>query len=172
MGKGNTPAIRMTIRRCIQYFVYTLVTLSCLIYLFSDYLARCFFTSPDMISKLSKVYKIFACFMILDSFMPTTGTLLRILGLSHIAGLISTFFAGFLFLAQNYVYAIYFKMDYLSPVISLLISDIMVDVFSILIIWTRFEEQLESEIQRIRSSTMQEDDNTHVETVQVALLET
>ena len=161
----------MTIRRSIQYFVYTLVILSCLIYLLSDYLARCFFTSPDMILKLSKVYKLFACYMILDSFMPTTGTLLRIIGLSHIAGLISTFCAGVLFLAQNYVYAIYFKMEYLSPVISLLITNIMVDVFSVLIIWSRFEEQLESEIQRIRSSTMQEEDNTQVESVQVALLE-
>ena len=161
----------MTIRRSIQYFFYTLVILSCLVYMFSDYLARCFFTSPNMTRKLSKVYKILACFLILDAFMPTSATLLRLIGLSHIAGSMSTFGFGFLFLVQNYVFAFYFEMEYMSPVISLFTSDLLVDVISNLITWTHFEEQLESEIQRIRSSNMQEEDNTQEETSQVALLE-
>lgn len=130
IGKRDKPAVYQTIRTNLNYYLRTALALSISLFIFSYQVAGLFCSDIEMRTVLSKMLKLFASFSTFDCSIPTMSTMLRIFDMNLYASLIIFFCFGFPFIFQNYAYVVYFELESFSPVVALLVCNIMIFVSS------------------------------------------
>lgn len=142
IGKMQKDKVMSFIQLFLKYFMMTMISYALLLFLFSRYIARLFFSDPQMITNLSNCIKIYAFNCTLDIGYPVCLTLFRIVGIN--TEIIYINFCCFALPFNVWLYFAIFKLnlEFYSPIMGLFMCNFIATTTSVIILWKNFSNKL------------------------------
>lgn len=153
IGKRDKYAVYDTIWINTKYFLITVLTMSVALLVLRQPVATLFFTDAELRSTLAELLKWFALFAVFECMVPMLSTMLRIFDMNLYATLILVFVFGLLFLAQNYLYVLYQKLECFSPVVTIIVCNLLNCVISVGLIWKNCEKSLDKKLIKLSETS-------------------
>ena len=149
IGKRDKLKVLEIMKTNLRYFLQTTFVIACCLFLLKYHIAFLFFKDPEMSSMFSKMISYYSIFLMSDSILPTLVTLLRTFDMNLHSSMIIFLAFGIPFISQNYIYVVYLKLEYLSPILSLFVCNILIVSSSVYFICKNHREKLDNRLKRL-----------------------
>lgn len=142
IGKNKQHKVTPQLKLFTKYYFLTMIPYSTILFVFSYYFSKLFFTDPKMVIYLQNCIKIYSIICSLDICVPIYMTLFRIIDMNSTTIYLS--FLAFAFPLNIWLYFAIFKLnlEYLSPIIGLVISNVLLTLCSIFLLMKNFSKKI------------------------------
>lgn len=125
IGQLDKAKVYRIIRTHMKYFTYTILVIKICFFAFHQFIARLFFSDPEMVALFSKMLLIYSFILVFEPLNFIIGTLLRTFEMNKHTTIIF-FFYSFPFSVQIYVYLHYYDLKHLSPLYALIVCNVCI----------------------------------------------